>query len=188
MKKALYEAINKSFRAFNKLLIVPGLKRSFGYCGEGVRISYGMDVRGAQNISVGSCTQIGPYALFWTTRARIVLGEKVLMGPRVTIITGDHRTDIPGKTILEVRDEEKQPEDDQDVIIQDGVWLGANVTILKGVTIGEGAVIAAGAVVTKNVPPYSIWGGVPARKIGDRFSEEELQRHLQIVHQSKGKV
>ena len=45
----------------------------------------------------------------------------------------------------------------------------SNVTILKGVTIGEGSVIAAGAVVTKNVTKYSIWGGIPAEKIRDRF-------------------
>ena len=48
-------------------------------------------------------------------------------------------------------------------------WIGANVTILKGVTVGEGAVIAAGAVVTRNVEKYSVWGGVPARKLRDRF-------------------
>jgi acetyltransferase-like isoleucine patch superfamily enzyme len=48
------------------------------------------------------------------------------------------------------------------------VWLGCNVTVLKGVNIGGGAVIAAGAVVTKSIPPYEIWGGVPAKKIGER--------------------
>lgn len=51
------------------------------------------------------------------------------------------------------------------VHIGKNVWIGTNVTILKGVTIGDGAVIAAGAVVKKDVPPYEIWGGVPARKI-----------------------
>lgn len=185
MKKFLYEVLNKGFRVLNKLLIVPGLKKSFGSCGEDVRISYGVDIRGAENIYVGSHTQIGPYALFWTTRAHIILGEKVLLGPRVTIITGNHRTDFVGKSIIEVQDSEKRPGDDQDVVIKDGAWLGANVTILKGVTIGEGAVIAAGAVVTGDVEAYSIYGGVPAKKIKNRFSEEELEKHLHIVHQSR---
>lgn len=54
------------------------------------------------------------------------------------------------------------------VKIKDYVWIGANVTILPSITIGEGAVVAAGAVVTKNVPPYTIVGGVPARIIGKR--------------------
>lgn len=60
-------------------------------------------------------------------------------------------------------------------------WIGANATILKGVTIGEGAVVAAGAVVTKDVAPYTIVGGVPAKYIGDRFTPEELARHRQVL-------
>lgn len=54
-------------------------------------------------------------------------------------------------------------------VIEDDVWIGANVVILKGVVIGKGSVIAAGAVVNKNVPPYEIWGGVPAKFIKKRI-------------------
>ena len=54
------------------------------------------------------------------------------------------------------------------ISIGDYAWVGINATILKGVTIGEGAVVAAGAVVTKDVEPYAIVAGVPARKIGER--------------------
>ena len=52
--------------------------------------------------------------------------------------------------------------------LEQDVWLGANVVVLKGVRIGRGAIVAAGAVVTKEVPSHEIWGGVPARKIGER--------------------
>lgn len=60
---------------------------------------------------------------------------------------------------------------DQPVVIEDDVWVGANVTILKGVTIGHGSVVAAGAVVTKSCPPYSIIGGVPAKVLRKRFEK-----------------
>ena len=66
---------------------------------------------------------------------------------------------------------------DQPVVIEDGVWCGANVTILKGVTIGRGSVVAAGAVVTKSFPPYSIIGGIPAKLIKMRFTEEEIKKN-----------
>ena len=60
--------------------------------------------------------------------------------------------------------------DDMDVVIKDDCWIGGNSTILKGVTIETGCVIAAGAVVTKSTEPYGIYGGVPAKRLSDRFS------------------
>ncbi|MGP6193725.1 DapH/DapD/GlmU-related protein [Priestia megaterium] len=86
-----------------------------------------------------------------------------------------------GKHISEVTDNEKLVEHDADVVIKDGVWIGANVTILKGVTVGEGCVIAAGSVVTKNTSPYGIYAGAPAKKIKDRFTPEQLEKHLGLL-------
>ena len=69
------------------------------------------------------------------------------------------------------------PENDLPVVIEDDVWCGANVTILKGVTIGRGSAVAAGAVVTKSFPLYSIIGGVPARLLKMRFTPEQIEEH-----------
>lgn len=68
----------------------------------------------------------------------------------------------------------------ESVIIGNDVWIGANAVILPGVHIGDGAVICAGAVVSKNVEPYAIVGGVPAKTIRYRFSEEEISQFLKI--------
>lgn len=112
-------------------------------------------------------------------------GKKVLFGPHPTIITGDHRIDVLGKYIADVTVEEKfvngENQYDQPVTIEDDVWCGANVTILKGVTIGRGSVVAAGAVVTKSFPPYSIIGGVPAKLLKMRFTEEEIKKHEEAL-------
>ena len=67
------------------------------------------------------------------------------------------------------------------IVIEDGVWCGANVTILKGVTIGKDSIVAAGAVVTKSFPPYSIIGGVPAKLLKNRFTEEQIQEHERLM-------
>ena len=104
-----------------------------------------------------------------TTRANVFIGNDVMFGPNVLIVSGNHRTDIAGRPMKSIRDDEKRPEDDEDIIIGDDVWIGGGATILKGCTIGEGSVIAAGAVVTGDVDQYSVYGGVPARKIALRF-------------------
>lgn len=181
VKKFLYQFLQLIYKGFNKIFIVPCLKDSLGSCGKDVRIAYNCDLKAPQNIYIGEHSQIGPHSLFWTTRAKISIGNYVLMGPNVNIITGDHRVDVVGKHIIEVSDYEKIPENDADVVIKDGVWIASRVTILKGVTVGEGAVVAAGAVVNKDIEPYSIYGGIPARKIGNRFDNTTKQVHQKIL-------
>ena len=67
-----------------------------------------------------------------------------------------------------------------DIVVEDDVWIGYGATILSGVRIGQGAVIAAGAVVTKDVPPYAIVGGVPAKVIKYRFAPHIVEELLKV--------
>lgn len=147
-------------------------------CGRGVylRPLYS-DFKGLEKLSIGNYTSIPKGSVFYCTGASLSIGDKVIFGPNPTIITGDHRTDLIGRFMIDVKPDEKLPEDDQPVVIEDDVWCGANVTILKGVTIGHGSVVAAGAVVTKSFPPYSIIGGVPAKLIKYRFGVEEAKKN-----------
>jgi len=92
-----------------------------------------------------------------------------MMGPDVMIYTQNHRFDRIDIPMIEQGNTEPKP-----VVIEDDVWIAARSIILPGVTIGKGAVIAAGAVVTKDVPPYTVVGGVPARKIKLRIEEDSL--------------
>ena len=81
---------------------------------------------------------------------------------------------IPGKTIWS-----GERGDNGITIIEDDVWIGTAAIIMSGVTIGRGSIVAAGSVVTKDIPSCEIWGGVPARKIRDRFeTEEEKKYHI----------
>ncbi len=146
------------------------------YCGRGVYLRpMSSDIKGLQNLSVGDGSSIPKGSTFYCTEAPLTIGKKVIFGPNPTIITGDHRIDVVGKYIMDSH--EKLPENDAPVIIEDDVWCGANITILKGVTIGRGSVVAAGAVVTRSCPPYSIIGGIPARILKSRFSIEQILEH-----------
>ena len=86
-------------------------------------------------------------------------------------------------------DEDNKPAGyDHDVIIEKDVWIGSNVTILEGVRVGRGATIAAGAVVNKDVPPYSIVGGVPAKVIKHYWTIDQILEHEQKLYPENERV
>lgn len=91
----------------------------------------------------------------------ITIGNDVMIGPKTIIWGRDHGMALGEPMRL-------QPHSKRPVLIGDDVWIGANVTILKGVSIGDGAVIAAGAVVVRDVPPLAIVAGNPARVVKNR--------------------
>lgn len=112
----------------------------------------------------------------------LYIGDYVSVGPEVVILMGGnhtHRVDwfccAPFADRIKESYVGKGP-----TVIGDGAWLGMRSVIMPGVTIGEGAVVAAGAVVTKNVEPYAVVGGNPAREIKKRFEPEIIRRLLAL--------
>lgn len=169
-------------KAFYKIFRESVIKCSLGSCGKNVHIAEKSDIKGIENVYVGNDVAIGPRSLLWTTGAKIFIKDKVIVGPGLSIITGDHRINVAGKYMADIIAAEKEKDDDQDVIIEKDVWIGANVTILKGVTVAEGCVIGGGAVITKNTEPYGIYVGVPAKRLKSRFSEEEITEHRKVLN------
>jgi len=110
-----------------------------------------------RKVNIGDHNVINYGCTFDGRRYQITIGNNVSIGPEATVLTLGHDPQS-----LEFADK------GGDVIIGDRVWIGYRALILPGVEIGEGVVVAAGAVVTKSVPPYTIVGGNPAKKIGDR--------------------
>ena len=109
-----------------------------------------------KKLSIGMGTSIGHGAVL-DARYGLTIGENVNFSSEVMVWTAQH--DYRDKFFGTVG---------KPVIIENYAWLGPRSIILPGVTIGEGAVVAAGAVVTRDVDPYVLVGGIPARKIGDR--------------------
>lgn len=145
------------------------------WIGKNVRALSGKDIEIGDNCSIMSFTslaaingelKIGNWAsinenvrIDASQKGKIFLGDNVLIGPNVLIRASDHvfeRTDIP------IRDQGHKA---GNIIIEDDVWICGNCVITKGVKIGAHSIIGAGSVVTKDIEPYSVVGGVPAKLI-----------------------
>lgn len=137
-------------------------------------IYWDCEIRAHGKLSIGKGSIIGDHAIFDARRGGITIGNNVNISNNVSMWTGQHDYNDPYFRSVPGR---RGP-----IIIQDRAWIGPNVTILHSVTIGEGAVVAAGAVVTKDVPPYTIVGGIPAKVIGTR--NQDLRYKFSGVHLS----
>ena len=113
-------------------------------------------IRAPKNIVIGENTSIGDQCIL-DGRSGLTIGNCVNMSTGAWIWTMQHDVNDPDFAAT-----------GSPVVVEDYAWISARTIILPGVTVGHGAVIAAGAVVTKSVEPYTIVGGVPAKKIGER--------------------
>jgi acetyltransferase-like isoleucine patch superfamily enzyme len=131
--------------------------------GKGTRMAPNLSIRNGQRITVGKDCHLGERCYLWAgdSSGRIVMGDFVSLAPEVFITSSDYQFE-PGRPFRQ------QPKRERDVIIGNDVWLGARVVVTAGVNIGDGCIVGAGAVVTKDLPPASIAGGVPARVISQR--------------------
>lgn len=124
--------------------------------GKRTRIDMGCTFMDPNRLRLGNNTHINRDCLL-DARGGITVGSRVSISHRVVIMTGSH--DYNTENFSFVR---------KTVIIDDYVWIGVGAIVLGGVRIGEGAVVCAGAVVTKDVPPYTVVAGIPAKVIGTR--------------------
>ena len=127
--------------------------------GKNVVFHFKTEIRGIHKLKIGKGTIVGDNALL-DARRGLTIGNNVIIASNVTIHPGGH----------DIRDPYFRPPamDSSPVVIGDRVYIGARAMILNGVTIGEGAVLCAGCIVTKDVEPYTVVAGIPAKKINER--------------------
>ncbi len=135
-------------------------------------------------VSIGNYTYGNIDMIAATNEQKLSIGNFCSVGEDVRfILSAEHYTNhistYPFKVMC-IKSERDEAISKGDIIVDDDVWIGQRATILSGVHIGQGAVIAAGAVVTKDVPPYAIVGGVPAKVIKYRFTPEIIEKLMKI--------
>jgi len=124
--------------------------------GKGSRIDMNFSIQDADKLIIGNHSHVNRQCIL-DARGGLHIKDCVSISQRVAIITGSHDQNSPNFDYVK-----------KNVVINDYVWIGFGATILGGVEIGKGAVVSAGAVVTKDVEPFAIVGGIPAKKIGER--------------------
>ncbi|ASK32730.1 acetyltransferase [Chryseobacterium sp. T16E-39] len=130
----------------------------------------------ASDLKADEYSYIGPNC---TIYSKVSIGKYTMLAPEVKIVGGDHYYKNPEKPIIF-----SGRESDLETIIGEDVWIGYGAFISRGVRIGNGAIIAAYSVVTKDVEPYTIIGGSPAKFIKARFNEEEIKIHQRMLKEN----
>lgn len=135
-------------------------------------IGGGCDI--SSDLIAGAYSYIGPRCLIYP---KVSIGDYTMLANDVSIVGGDHAYDMIGRPIIFSGRGKLNS-----TVIGKDVWVGAYVKIMTGVKIGNGAIIALGSVVTKDVEAYSVYGGIPAKKIKDRFqNQQDRIRHEEML-------
>lgn len=150
--------------------------------GKNLHVGRGVIFWAKSQISIGDDFYIGRYSQIETD---CIIGNQVIISNYVSIVGKyDHcykEIGVPIRFATQIRDRNYSWLGLNNITrIEDDTWIGFGSIILQGVKIGKGAIVAAGSVVTKDVEPYSIVGGNPAKPIGLRFDSEEILMHEQI--------
>lgn len=144
-------------------------KKMRGFFGKRIAAKFGTDVNIERNavftpeLEIGNNSGVG---IDCEVYGPVTIGDNIMMGPEVIIYTSGHKHDRIDIPMMEQGSSETRP-----VIIGNDVWIGRRAIIMPGVTIGDGVIIGAGAVVTKNIEPYMVAVGVPAKAIKSRLKK-----------------
>jgi len=177
--RGLWELYN-SFKAYFPKKYV------FGYFGKNVILIPPLYLGNPKNIFLHDNVFLAK-ATVSAINAKFIMKRHSVAAEGLCVRTGNHAM-IVGKFMGTITEMDKPKGYDHDVVIEEDVWIGTRVTILSGVTVGRGAIVAAGAVVSKSIPPYTIFGGVPARFIKFKWTINEIIEHEKQLYKPEERI
>lgn len=156
----------------------------FGYFGKNAAIGIPADLKNPRNIYLHEFARIGRRSTIMTMgNSRFVMKRGSLTAEGLVVVTSNHRQRIG--QFLSGRNEDNEY---KDIIVEEDVWIGINVTLLAGAHIGRGAIIGASSVVTKEIPPYAVAVGNPARVVKFKWSIEDIIKHESQLYDKSERI
>lgn len=169
--------IKHAFGIFTHYYIKPNVSK-LGYFGKGASLGIPADLKKPENIFLYDFARIGRRSTIMTTKeSKFIMKSGCLTAEGLVVVTSNHRQRV-GKYLNSNNEDAVYG----DVIVDEDVWIGVNVTLLAGVHIGRGAIIGACSVVTKDIPPYTIAVGNPARVIKLKWAIGDIIKHEEILY------
>lgn len=167
--------LSKSQKLRNKIIHFKIKSINFGHLGHHVMFDFPSTITSPEKVFLYDYTRIHKNNIIYNYKSRFVMKKYSAASVNLTVVTGNH---IPTVSIPQyflgpshINDKEK------DIIVEEDVWIGANVTLISGAHIGRGAVVGACCLVRNDIPPYAIAVGVPAKVVGVKFSKEQIIEH-----------
>jgi acetyltransferase-like isoleucine patch superfamily enzyme len=181
-KLLIFSMMNKLLKSIRNIILKYFVYHRYNI-GSNFHSGRGVFLWAKNELTIGENFYIGKYSII---ECDALIGNNVIFANHVSLIGRyDHnyqQVGVPTRLASQIRDRDYSWKGlNQKIIVEDDVWVGLGSIILSGVTIGRGSIIAAGSIVTKDVEPYSIYGGNPAKKIRDRFDTlEDLKKHIRL--------
>lgn len=185
MKRLLARILNFISRLDNRL---QGnvLKSGLGYCGKNVVLHKPNICSKPENIYLYDNTSIMKNWILLSDTGKFIMKEHSIASTNLVVITGNHNRVIDHT--LQDSIANRLADEEKDIVCEEEVWLGSNVVLLPGVKIGRGTTVAAGSVVNRDLPPYCLCAGVPARVKKIYWTEEQILKHEELVYTPENRM
>lgn len=155
-----------------------------GYFGKNAALGIPADLKNPQNIYLYDNARIGRRSTIMTMgNSKFIMKRGCLTSEGLVVVTSNHHQQI-GHFLTGGNEDNNY----RDIIVEEDVWIGINVTLLSGTHIGRGAIIGAGAVVRKPIPPYAVVVGNPARIIKFKWGVEKILEHESIIYEENERL
>jgi len=180
--------IDSARRVYLKYVLPHYFIHRLGYCGKNVnfRNTTKLATSALKHVYLYDNTSVKSFTVI-SAGGKFIMKRSSGASAGLMVITGTHGR-VPGVMHHELSRVHCDTDTEKDVIVEEDVWIGANVTLLPGVTVGRGSTVAAGAIVTKDIPPYCIAGGVPAKCIKFYWPIDVILQHEEKCYSAEERL